>query len=68
MLWSSVVDGLDSRRLVFVDETGTHLHGSLVWLLVPWAEGLFQDPEKQGYEYYAACEHELGGHGTFDGC
>jgi transposase len=44
-----------------------HLASSFVWLLAPWAEGLLQDPKKQGYEHDAAIEHELGGDGAFDG-
>ena len=44
-----------------------HLAGSFVWLLASRAEGLFQSAKNQGYEYYAAFEHELGGDGHFYG-
>ncbi len=50
-----------------IDSTLLALIRSFVWLLALWAEDLFQDPKKQGCEYDAAFEHELGEYGAFDG-
>jgi hypothetical protein len=68
MVWRSVLSGLDSQTFfVCRRDERPYLAGSFVWLLTPWAGGLFQAPKKQGHEYNAAFEPELGWHGIFYG-
>ena len=68
MVWRSVLSGLDSQNFfVCRRDERPYLAGSFVWLLTPWAGGLFQAPKKQAHEYNAAFEPELGWHGIFYG-
>ncbi len=69
MVWRSAVGGLNGRRLVFVDEMGTNISLAPLYGYSPRGQrAFFKLPRNRGYEYDAAFEHELGGHGAFDGC
>ena len=68
LVWRSTFGRLDGRRLVFVDEMGTHTSLAPLYAYAPRGKrASFKVPRNGGKLHHPCGEHRLRRHGAFDG-